>query len=118
MLFYFIDINVFDFNIIKTGKNQFVDSAVNEIWALLRTLWRSLGAYEINIVNDPEKDLREWGFRLACNYTGYHNFKIDANGSWQADFKYKFTQDPEPHWNHHLWPDYNFELEWQQQGKW
>ena len=109
---------VFDFNIIKTGKNQFVDSAVNEILALLRTLWRSLGAYEINIVNDPEKDLREWGFRLACNYTGYHNFKIDANGSWQADFKYKFTQDPEPHWNHHLWPDYNFELEWQQQGKW
>lgn len=82
----------FDFSIIKPNINPFADSLVNEIWPVLRLLYRMHGAYSIEIINDPEKDLNEFSDRLAGNYTANHKFTIDDDGNWTADFDYKFVQ--------------------------
>jgi radical SAM superfamily enzyme YgiQ (UPF0313 family) len=111
-----IDYEEFNYNIISTGINRFADSVVNEIWALLRTLWRARGAFKIAIKNDPELDLKEWGQRLGCNYTGYHNFSIDDDGSWTADFYYNFVQDANT--DQFKWPDRSFEFTYKQTGQW
>lgn len=108
----------FDYQIIKPGINPVANSAVNEIWPLLRTLWRALGAFEMTVRFEPEADMREWGFRLACDYTATHYFKIDADGQWQADFKYDFKQTPEQPWVKHTWEDYSFKLDWAGSGQW
>jgi len=82
----------FDFNIIKPNINPFADSLVNEIWPVLRLLYRMHGAYSIEIINDPEKDLNEFSDRLAGNYTAIHKFTIDDDGNYTADFDYAFVQ--------------------------
>jgi hypothetical protein len=102
----------FDYNIIKTDLGVFADSVMNEIWPVLRTLWRSLGEYSITIKFDPELDLMEFGDRLGCNYTATHVFSIDNQGSWAAEHHYKFQQD-DP-----TWPDMSFERIWSGVGRW
>jgi hypothetical protein len=82
----------FDFNIINTG-NTFADSLMNEIWPLLRLFWKSQGAYDIEIIFDPDQDLNEFSDRLAGNYTASYKFSIDANGNWDADFDCVYKQD-------------------------
>ena len=108
----------FDYNIIETDISDFADSVVNEIWPLLRTLWRAVGAFEITVNNDPDLDMREWGDRLGCDYSGTQYFKIDAQGNWTADFTYKFKQTPEHPWVKFKWPDFSFDFTWKQQGTW
>ncbi len=106
----------FNYNIITPNINKFADSIVNEIWPLLRSLWRALGEYEIEIVYDPEADLREWSDRLACDYTANHKFKIDAMGNWSATHYYKFVQHPDN--EGYTWDDYSFEYTWNGTGTW
>lgn len=109
----------FDYTIIKPSINPLADSVVNEIWPLLRTYWRALGPYIIKIRYEPAADLREWGDRLACNYTAMHDFSIDANGNWTADFYYKFVQEQQNYKAQNFeWPDYSFEYRWQSTGSW
>lgn len=110
-----VDYENFDYAIIKTDINAFADSVVNEIWPLLRNLWLARGAYTIRIKNDPELDLKEWGQRLGCNYTGYHEFVIDDDGLWTADFYYNFVQDPNGAFP---WPNRSFEFLYQHTGQW
>jgi len=108
-----IDYEQFDYNIIKPNINKFADSLVNEQWPLLRTLWRALGPYTINLRYSPKEDLDEWGHRLACNYTANYFFTIDESNNWSANFSFKFIQD-------HAFgnEDYSFEYEWSHKDKW
>ena len=108
----------FDYSIIDTGLGKFADSVVNEIWPLFRTLWRAYGSLKITVTNDPEIDLIEWGHRLACNYTGTQTFEIDEQGSWTADFTYKFVQDSSLEKDHFKWPNRSFEYHYAGQGNW
>jgi hypothetical protein len=108
----------FDYNIIKTDKGKFADSIMNEIWPVLRTLWRALGAYNIEIRFDPQTDLMEFGDRLACNYTANHLFSITKNGVWTANHNWKFKHadfdgKPDPNWD-----DCSFEYSWSGNGVW
>ena len=106
----------FDYNIITSGLGSFADSVANEIWPLLRTMWRAFGEFSISIRYLPQEDMQEWGFRLACNYTATHNFKINADGVWAADFSYQFVhEDPA---SIAAFGNKSFDLEWTRNGKW
>jgi anaerobic magnesium-protoporphyrin IX monomethyl ester cyclase len=85
-----IEFEKFDYNIITPELGEFADSAVNQIWPLLRTLWRTFGAYEIDMKFDPQLDLRGFGNRISCDYQSRHHFIIDDRGFWKADFIYNF----------------------------
>lgn len=103
----------FDYNIITPGINVFADSIVNEIWPLLRTLWKAVGPYTITVKFDPTVDAKEFGFRIASDYTATHSFIIDNNGMWKANFYYKFIQEYSPGWD-----DYSFEYQYVGAGQW
>jgi len=87
-----IEFEDFDFNICTTSKGRFADSIVNEVWPILRLLWRSRGAYSIELNFSPELDLNEFGNRLAANFTSKILFSITDDGEWDADFTYEFKQ--------------------------
>jgi len=86
----------FDFNIIKTEKGVFANSVMNEIWPLLRLLFRTKGAFKIDIQITPEKVNNEFGDRLGSNLFADYYFEIDKDGNWKAKFDFNFTQDPDP----------------------
>lgn len=116
----------FDYEIIKDEKLDcvFQKTVVNEVWPLIRTLWRSRskGGMTFTINFDPVWDLNEYGNRLADNFTANYNFKIDSSGNWQADCSVVFVCPENPHapW----WPeegvrsDYNINLQWAGNGHW
>jgi hypothetical protein len=90
----------FDYNIIKANINPFADSLVNEIWPVLRLLWRTRGGYTIEIKFDPELDNSEFGDQHGTGlYSAILKFKISDQGKWSADFKYDFKQRwlPDPY---------------------
>ena len=95
----------FDYHIIKTNINPYADSLVNEIWPILRTLWRTRGGYDIEIRFNPEIDSKEFGSHFGTGlYDAVYKFSINEAGQWDADFKIEFQQvystehDPrEPH---------------------
>jgi hypothetical protein len=89
-----IEYEQFDFNIINTGKGQLADSVVNEIWPLLRMLWRTRGAYRIQIQFDPQLDDGEFGAQISCDFSAQIQFEIDKSGAWTADFNYVHKQRP------------------------
>jgi radical SAM superfamily enzyme YgiQ (UPF0313 family) len=88
-----IEFEQFDFDIIKPNINPLADSVVNEVWPLLRLLWRSRGAYSIVINIDKDKSYAEFGDRLGCDLTADYKFQIDEEGNWSADFDFDFNQD-------------------------
>ena len=91
-----IDYEQFDFSIIKPNINPLADSLVNEVWPLLRLLWRTRGAYKISIEFNPELDTKEFGNRLAGQLHSNINFKIDEDGNWTADFFFNLHQRDNP----------------------
>lgn len=91
-----IEFEIFDFNIIKSGLGDFADSSMNEVWPLLRLLYRTRGDYSIQINFTPELDYAEFGDRLSCNFYSTIKFKINKHGTWKADFYFKFTQSDSP----------------------
>jgi hypothetical protein len=108
----------FDHALIRTDKGIFADSLMNEIWPLLRTLWRALGPYEIDVTFDADKDMMEFGDRLGSKYWARHKFRISHDGVWIAEHEYKFqhlhhdgSRDPN-------WPDLTFEHAWTGSGIW
>ena len=90
-----VDYEVFDFNICKPNINPFADSLVNEIWPLLRILYRSRGAYSIEIEFDGEKDKQLFSTWLGDKLSAIIKFKIDNDGNWDADFKFEYKQLPD-----------------------
>lgn len=88
-----IEYENFDYNIIKSDINPFADTLVNEMWPFFRLLWRVRGGYEAEVLFNPEIDLKEFGTQYGpAFYTATFKFKINKDGQWKADFKYKFNQ--------------------------
>ena len=86
----------FDYNIIKSGLGDFADTLMNEIFAFLRLAWRARGAQEVKITFNPELDNVDFENAIAGTNMEWHadiDFKIDANGVWQAHHKYKFVDN-------------------------
>lgn len=100
-----IEYDEFDFNIIKPNINPLADTVVNEIWPLLRLLWRSRGAYTIQVRITPEMAMNEFGDRLGCKFNAVYNLRVNTGGNWTADFDFDFKQD-ENAWRYH---DYSTE---------
>ena len=119
-----VEYEKFDYQIIKPNINLLANSVVNEIWPLLRLIWRARGAYSITLKFDPASDLQEFGHRLASDYSATHNFTIDKSGNWSADFVYdlKLPKDPWHPWsapnNLQPWKDMSFNYHYQGQGHW
>jgi len=89
----YVDYEKFNYDIIKPNINPFADSLVNEIWPLLRILWKTRGGYFAEIKFNPDIDLMEFGTQYGPGlYTADIKFIIDDEGKWQADFKYDFNQ--------------------------
>jgi hypothetical protein len=88
-----IEFEKFDFDIITPNKNNFVNSLVNEIWPLLRILFKARGGYEISIKLTKDDSYREFGDRLGCGLDVTYNFKISNDGEYEADFMFDFQQD-------------------------
>jgi anaerobic magnesium-protoporphyrin IX monomethyl ester cyclase len=89
-----INYEKFNYNIIKTELNPYADSLVNEIWPILRTLWRTRGGYDIKIKFDPALDFNEFGDHFGTGiYNADYKFSINDAGQWTADFKIDFIQD-------------------------
>ena len=86
----------FNFNILKSNINKFVDSAINEPFGLFRILYKSRGGYEIKITFNKDVDLKEFGHSVACNFNGYVEFKIDDCGKWNYDIDVIYIQDKNP----------------------
>lgn len=88
-----IDYEKFDYEIIKTNINPYADSLVNEMWPILRTLWRARGGYDIEVRFNPELDCKEFGHHFGTGrYEAVYKFSIDDSGKWSADFKINFQQ--------------------------
>lgn len=92
----------FDYKIIDPQISPFADSLVNEIWPLLRTLWRVRGGYEFTLLFNPKIDLVEFGTQFGPGaFNAEYKFKISPAGQWAADFQMKFTQiNPDPATDH------------------
>ena len=59
-------------------------------------MYKTRGAYETEIIFDPEMDTREFSSSLGDNFSALIKFKIDDNGNWEADFDYSFQQPERP----------------------
>lgn len=94
-----IEYENFDFNICKPDINPLADSVVNEVWPLLRLLWRTRGAYSIRLFFNPAIDVKEFGDWLCCDFSANIEFTIDNQGKWDAKFDYRFKQG-EKAWHH------------------
>jgi len=87
-----IEYEQFDYNIIKSDINPFADTLVNEMFVLFRMLWRTRGAYDIEVIFDEDLDMKEFGDRNAGPFWAKQKFEIDEQGLWQAHFTFKFKQ--------------------------
>jgi len=88
-----VEYEQFDYKIIESDINPYADSLINEIWPLLRMLWRTRGGYQTEIKFDPDLDTQEFGNQYGSGkYTAKFKFAINAQGHWHADFSWKFLQ--------------------------
>lgn len=98
------DYRDFDYNIIKSGKGDFVDSLANDIWPFLRVLWRARGGYKLKLLFVKEWEYEEWGDRGAAPLNATYLFEIDDQGNWNADFNWDYQQTHlDYEWNDHYW---------------
>lgn len=89
-----IDYEDFDYNLLKTNINPYADGLVNEVWPLLRTLWRARGGYNIKILFDPSIDVNEFDQYFGTGqYLAEYVFYIDHDGNWKADFQIDYKQN-------------------------
>ena len=82
----------FDYKIIKPGISTFADNLVNEMFPLFRMLWKTRGAFKIEVKFDKDLDVIEFGDRNACPYWANHKFMIDDEGHWWYDCDFKYVQ--------------------------
>lgn len=99
-----IDYEDFDFEVIKDKSLNPVEySFINEIFVLLRLLWRWKGSFSLMIYFDKDKDWKTFGDRLGCDLNGYANFTIDEKGRWSLDLNYEFNQSSK--WEYHSYEE-------------
>ena len=112
----------FDFDIIRIDDHPLNRTVVNEIWPLLRVLWLALGPYKIELKFHPDVDTEEFGIfnlpRMNSHYIADYKFAIDANGEWNADFHMNIHIDGKDHPPIEFGQDFDFLLDWKNQGKW
>ena len=88
-----IEYENFNYDIISADINPYAAGLVNEIWPLLRLLWRTRGGYTATIKFNPKLDSAEFGDQYGTGkYTADFKFKISSDGIWYADFKWNFIQ--------------------------
>jgi anaerobic magnesium-protoporphyrin IX monomethyl ester cyclase len=96
----------FDFNIINLNTdNNLANTIINEVWPLLRMLYRGRGAYEIVLNFEENMDIKEFQPQLTAPFNAVFKFKINASGEWEADFKATYKQ-PENYWQYMGASDY------------
>lgn len=92
-----IDYESFDFNIITPNINPFADNLVNEIWPLLRLVWRTRGGFDLELKFNPEIDLNEFGHQYGPGmFDAVYKFSVTTDGYWNANFVYNFNQIKNP----------------------
>ena len=87
-----VEYEQFDLHIIHTDQGVVANSVANEIWPLLRMLWRARGGYTAEIRFDTAQDLTEFGEHVACPITAVYKFAITDRGAWSADFDISYQQ--------------------------
>ena len=93
-----VEYEKFDYNIIKPNINPYADTLVNEMWPFFRMLWKTRGGYTATVKFNPDIDLREFGTQYGPGmYNATFYFKIDDDGKWFANFKFKFDQIDNPY---------------------
>ena len=121
-----MDYEDYDYSIIKDPilDSHFSQTVVNEVWPLIRTLWRSRNkqGMTFKVKFDPEWDHDMYGSRLSSNLTAEYDFTIDDTGSWKAKVLFKFIG---PDYVHAPWePEpserlkYDIDLQWEGSGHW
>jgi len=106
----------FNFNIIETGQGEFADSFMNEVFNLLRMLWRAKGGYEINIKFNKDLDHKDFIFAIVPDTMEYEAdiwFKIDDEGNYQVKNNYYFKNN----YKNIIQIDV-VEYQYESQGKW
>ena len=115
----------FDYNIIKSDLSPFHNSLMNEVFVLLRMIWRARGAFSIKLNYDTRPNKTDWEefqymfFAFEDGYC-YHyisevNFSIDKNGNFEIynTYSYKeFEHNPKDN------EDRSFKYEHKSNGKW
>jgi len=92
-----IEYEKFDYNIINIDINPYANTLVNEMWVFFRMLWKCRGGYDATILFNPEIDEREFGSTYGPHgLTAEFYFSINKAGKWEANFKIKFVQLPNP----------------------
>lgn len=88
----------FDYNIIKENINPYADTLTNEIWPMLRLLWKTRGGYKLEFRIDPDEfNASMWhGGKGLAKFGATYKFDIDADGNWDADFDMVLTQPDNP----------------------
>ena len=88
----------FDYNIIQENINPYADTLTNEIWPMLRLLWKTRGGYKLEFRVDPDEfNASMWhGGKGLAKFGATYKFDIDADGNWDADFDMVLTQPDNP----------------------
>lgn len=117
----------FDYEVIKDPKlvTKFHSTLVNEVFALIRTLWRAHKKHgmSISIKFDSDWDLNEFGDYLASEYfNAEYHFEINDAGDWDLNAKVTLNITDNPY---HPWMiettdflDYNLDLNYVGSGSW
>lgn len=111
-----IEYENFDFNLIKTDLGSFADSVMNEVFNLLRMLWRVKGGFEINIKFNKELDHKDFIFAIVPDTMDYESdiwFKIDDEGNYTIKNYYKFKN-----FHKNIVDIDGFEYSYKTTGKW
>lgn len=74
-----------------TAQMQFSASLANEYLPYAWILYKIYGAYEIQIINDSQRDLDEFGGFIACPYDGTVYMKVDNQGMLTFRVEHSFT---------------------------
>ena len=91
-----IEYETFNFNVINTELGDFANSVMNEVFNLLRILWRVKGGYEINIKFNNDLDHKDFIFAMVPDTMEFEAdiyFKIDDEGNYEVKNYYKFKNN-------------------------
>lgn len=122
-----VEYEEFDYEIIKDPllTSRFKVTLVNEVFALIRTLWRAhkKQSMDFYIKFDPVWDLNEYGQQLADDsFKAEYTFNINNEGNWtiDANVNINFPENPYAPWLKELddFNDFNLDLCWTGTGNW
>ena len=117
----------FDYEVIKDPllNSRFKITLVNEIFAVIRTLWRAHKKQKMyfKIKFDPVWDLNEYGSALADeSFQAEYEFKIDHIGRYtlKAKIIIQFPKNPYAPWlmEEHDFKDFDLDLDYTETGVW